>query len=100
MKTYRHLYETICSFENLYEAWRKARKGKRYRAQAAAFEQHQEEELWGRHCKLPDSSTNHFLSFTHNSRFSLFIKMLVHFLCNLLVIIPSQFIYMTKYFIE
>jgi retron-type reverse transcriptase len=45
MKTYRNLYDRICSFENLYEAWRKARQGKRYREQAAAFERNQEEEL-------------------------------------------------------
>jgi hypothetical protein len=29
MKTYKHLYEKICDFENIYLAWRKARKGKR-----------------------------------------------------------------------
>ncbi|GAP17261.1 reverse transcriptase domain-containing protein [Levilinea saccharolytica] len=45
MKTYRNLYPQICSFENLYDAWRKARKGKRYREGAAAFERVQEEEL-------------------------------------------------------
>ena len=45
MKTYRNLYDNLWSFENLYEAWRKARKGKRYREQAAAFERNQEEEL-------------------------------------------------------
>jgi len=37
MKTYRNLYDNLWSFENLYEAWRKARKGKRYREQAAAL---------------------------------------------------------------
>ena len=38
MKTYRNLYGQIASFENLYLAFRKARKGKRDRAEVAAFE--------------------------------------------------------------
>lgn len=29
MKTYRHLYSKLCSFENLFVAYRRARKGKR-----------------------------------------------------------------------
>lgn len=37
-KTYRDLYSTITSFENLYLAWRKARKGKRGQPEVAAFE--------------------------------------------------------------
>ncbi len=39
------LYAQICSFENLYLAYRKARKGKRGRAEVAGFEFHQEEQL-------------------------------------------------------
>jgi retron-type reverse transcriptase len=39
------LYPQVCSFENLYLAYRKARKGKRGRAEVAAFEFNQEEEL-------------------------------------------------------
>ncbi len=38
MKTYRNLYAQIISFENLYLAFRKARKGKRSRPEVAAFE--------------------------------------------------------------
>ena len=45
MKTYRNLYPQIWDFENLYLAYRKARKGKRGKEPAAAFEQVQEEEL-------------------------------------------------------
>jgi len=45
MKTYRNLYPQVWSFENLFLAWRKARKGKRSRPQAARFERVQEEEL-------------------------------------------------------
>lgn len=45
MKTYKHLYTQVYDFENLYLAYRKARKGKRGRAQPAQFERVQEEEL-------------------------------------------------------
>jgi len=45
VKTYRNLYPKIWSFENLYLAYRKARKGKRGKTPAAAFEQVQEQEL-------------------------------------------------------
>lgn len=37
-KTYRNLYATVWSFENLHLAWRRARKGKRSQASVAAFE--------------------------------------------------------------
>lgn len=45
MKTYKHLYEKISDFENIYLAYRKARKGKRGRAQPAMFERVQDDEL-------------------------------------------------------
>ncbi|MCP4424363.1 MAG: RNA-dependent DNA polymerase, partial [Chloroflexi bacterium] len=45
MKTYRNLYPKVWDFENIYHAYRKARRGKRGKAPAAAFEQVQEEEL-------------------------------------------------------
>lgn len=45
MKTYKHLYPQICDFENLYIAYRKARRGKRGRAQPAMFERVQDDEL-------------------------------------------------------
>jgi retron-type reverse transcriptase len=38
VKTYRNLYPQIISFENLYHAFRKARKGKRDRREVASFE--------------------------------------------------------------
>lgn len=45
-KTFKHLYPQICAHENLYAAFRAARKnGKRQKAQVAAFEYHLEEEL-------------------------------------------------------
>lgn len=45
MKTYKHLYPLVCDFENLYLAYRKARKGKRGRAQPSQFERVQDDEL-------------------------------------------------------
>lgn len=38
MKSYRNLYPDIVSFDNLYYAWCKARRGKRYKPGAASFE--------------------------------------------------------------
>ncbi len=46
MKTYRNLYPQITSFENLYWAYRAARKGKRGNLSVAQFERRQEEELF------------------------------------------------------
>lgn len=52
MKTYRNLYPQICAWNNLYLAYRKARKGKRSRTPAATFEFHQEELLHQLHDEL------------------------------------------------
>lgn len=46
MKTYRHLYPKLCSFENLFIAYRRARKGKRRKPAVAHFERWQEENLF------------------------------------------------------
>ena len=45
MKTYKHLYPQIVDFENIYLAYRKARKGKRGRVGPAQFERVQDDEL-------------------------------------------------------
>ena len=45
MKTYRNLYQSVRDFENLYMAYRQARKGKRGKPDVAAFERRQEENL-------------------------------------------------------
>ncbi len=42
---YHHLYAQVCDFENLYAAYRAARRGKRAKAPVAAFEREQEREL-------------------------------------------------------
>ena len=38
MKTYKHLYSLITSFDNLHLAFKKAARGKRSRPDVAAFE--------------------------------------------------------------
>ena len=56
MKTYKHLYPKITDFDNLYAAWRKARRGKRYNPSAAAFEQNLDAELTQLHTELVSES--------------------------------------------
>lgn len=46
MKTYKHLFPQVYDFENLYLAYRKARKGKRGKAYVAEFERKYEEQLF------------------------------------------------------
>ncbi len=45
MKTDKHLYQRICAFDNIYAAYRQARRGKRKFASVATFEFNQEDEL-------------------------------------------------------
>ena len=46
MKTVRNIFDQICSFENLFTAFQKARRGKRYRDYAVEFENRLEENLF------------------------------------------------------
>jgi len=46
MKTCKHLFERVCSFDNLWQAFHQARKGKRARGEVAAFEYALERNLW------------------------------------------------------
>jgi len=64
-KTVKNLYPQIVDFENIYGAWRKARRGKRYKP-AAAFEQNLDAELLALHQELRDESwqPGGFRSFT------------------------------------
>jgi hypothetical protein len=66
MKTYKNLYPSITNFENLYIAWRKARRGKRYTAAASVFEQNLDTELVALHQTLLDETwqPGGFRSFT------------------------------------
>jgi len=56
MKTYKNLYPQIYSFENLYTAYRKARRGKRSRVAVAAFEFDMERNLLELERELCDQS--------------------------------------------
>jgi retron-type reverse transcriptase len=47
MKTYRKLWPRLCTFENLYLAWRQARRGKSRKAQVIIFERNLEANLVG-----------------------------------------------------
>lgn len=45
MKTIKNLFENVVDFENLYQAWESARKGKRYREEIMAFSANLESNL-------------------------------------------------------
>lgn len=45
LKTYKHLYEQVYDFENLYLAYRKERKGKRMHEGVTALEHTQQDTL-------------------------------------------------------
>ena len=51
-KTHTTLYPKISDFENIFWAWRKARRGKRYKPAAASFEQQLDLELMSLHHEL------------------------------------------------
>jgi hypothetical protein len=53
-KTYKNLYPH--SYDALITAWRKARRGKRYKSAAAAFEQNLDAELLGLYHELRDDA--------------------------------------------
>jgi hypothetical protein len=38
MKTYKHLYSQVCDWDNLFKAYRDARRGKRDKVQVYSFE--------------------------------------------------------------
>lgn len=56
MKTHKHLYSQIASFDNLYFAFKAARKGKRARPDIAAFEFNLEENLLALQSELQDET--------------------------------------------
>jgi len=51
-KTYKHLYQEIISFENLYLAFKDARRLKSEKPEVLEFSYHAEERLWDIHNKL------------------------------------------------
>lgn len=52
MKTYKNLYPQIIDFDNLYQAWHKARRGKRYKVTVAPFQHRLDDELTQLHHQL------------------------------------------------
>lgn len=56
MKTYKNLYPHIASFEALYQAWRKARRGKRYENAPSTFERSLDYELLTLYRELNDET--------------------------------------------
>jgi len=56
MKTYKNLYPQIYTFDNLYTAYRRARKGKRSRVEVAAFEFDLEQNLLQLQSELRDQT--------------------------------------------
>ena len=53
---YRHLYPQVYDWDNLLQAWRKARKGKRGKPPAATFEQNVGENLLALQAELQDKN--------------------------------------------
>jgi RNA-directed DNA polymerase len=56
LKTYRNIYPKVYEFENLYQAYRAARKGKRSKEQVADFERRQEEGLFSIQIELENQT--------------------------------------------
>lgn len=56
MKTIRSVYDDICSFENLYRAFQKAQRGKRYLGYTVQFDRRLEENLLELSRELQDQS--------------------------------------------
>lgn len=54
MKRYKNLYPHIYAFDNLYQAFRQARRGKRHKEPVAAFEVDLEQQLWELHTELAE----------------------------------------------
>lgn len=53
-QTFRNLYPAVCDFENLWSAYTKARRGKRYKEPAAHFDRHLEHNLLALQTELRD----------------------------------------------
>src|SRR5689334_1324978 len=56
MKTYKHQFEQLCSFDNLWAAYAQARRGKRSRPDVAAFDYQLERNLFTLERELRDGS--------------------------------------------
>ncbi len=103
MKRYNNLYEKICSFENLYLAYLKARECKRYKSEILKFSYHLENNLLNLRKELLDQNYKHgsYRTFIVNDSKKRIIKaapfrdrVVHHALCNLIEpIFDRGFIY-------
>jgi len=59
MNTCKQLYERVCAFENLYEAFRKAAKGKSLRLDCAGFSYGREREIFELQAELVNGTYKH-----------------------------------------
>ena len=107
MKTYKHLYPQIASFENLYLAFKAARKGKRSRGDVAEFEFNLEENLLSLQAELRDGTyqPGGYTSFTiHDPKRCLISaapfrdRVVHHALCNIIEpLFEHKFIFETTW---
>ncbi|PID85265.1 MAG: RNA-dependent DNA polymerase [Chloroflexi bacterium] len=103
MKSYRQLYPQIVSWYNLYEAWRKARQGKRGKVPAASFEYALEENLLTLQAELTKKAYqpgNYHSFYIHEPKHRLISaapfrdRVVHHALCNIIEpIFERSFIY-------
>ena len=103
MKSYRNLYPQVWEYENLYRAYRRARKGKRSKVSVADFEQVQDDELFAiqnelRECTYQPGVYHNFL--IHDPKKRLISaapfrdRVVHHALCNVIEpIFERSFIY-------
>ncbi len=93
MKSYNNLFDKICSFENLYIAYLKARRCKRYRREILKFSYNLEENLLRLGKELSDQTYQHgnYREFiVHNSKKRCIKaapfqeRVVYHGLCNLI----------------
>lgn len=60
MKTYKHLFDKVSSFENLYMAYLKARKGKRFKPDVDDFSYNLESNLLSLEKELKSEQQHRF----------------------------------------
>jgi RNA-directed DNA polymerase len=93
VKTYRNLYLKVCDWDNLYLAYRKARKGKRGRPPAATFEYDLEANLVQLHQELIEKTYapgNYYSFYIHEPKRRLISaapfrdRVVHHALCNVI----------------
>jgi RNA-directed DNA polymerase len=103
LKTYRNLYPKVCDWDNLYLAYRKARRGKRGRPPAATFEYNLEAnlvQLWQELVQKTYTPGDYYSFYIHEPKRRLISaapfrdRVVHHALCNVIEpIFEQSFIY-------